>query len=111
MLFHLDIGVVMNKYYMTFGTQYAHEAHPLGIHPDGYVTIEAADYGQAREKAFELTGGKFAFIYEDEPEARYFPLGSLMYVVAEAPTPTHDQFVDLNAAYVQYLKEQFNGNS
>ena len=78
----------MKNYYITFGSQYAREPHPhLDIHPDGYVTIIAPDRESARQKAFELTNGRFSFMYGDEDmEFSYFPMGSLMTVQANAVT-------------------------
>lgn len=75
----------MTEYYITFGDQYRRETHPLAewAHPDGYLVIEATDYSTARQCAFELLGGQFAFMYEERPSADWFPLGALKRIRAE----------------------------
>lgn len=71
----------MKRYYLTFGSRYKHEEHPvLGYFPDladGYITIEAEDYTQAREKVFEVIGQSWAFLYNIKPDSYFFPLGEI----------------------------------
>ena len=48
----------MAKFFVTYGT---------GTNlANCYSVIEADEYDQARQKAFEVTEGKFAFIYDEE---------------------------------------------
>lgn len=69
----------MYEYYVTFGSQYAYQPHPTldWVNPNGYLTIVADSYNEAREYAFALTDGIFAFIYASPLESRHFPLGEL----------------------------------
>jgi hypothetical protein len=48
----------MSTFYVTFGQQYRHEAHPTfpKAHPDGWVTVVAADELAARSLAVERLG-------------------------------------------------------
>lgn len=79
----------MSIYYVTFGSQYSYEPHPSGdwVHPDGYLAIEASTYDLARERAFEITDGKFAFMYDKEPEAQFYPRGELLRVAVQEVAP------------------------
>lgn len=74
----------MTEFYITFGNKYRLEAHPAGewVHPDGYLVIEATDYSTARQRAFELLGDQFAFIYAWPPSAYLYPLGALKRIKA-----------------------------
>lgn len=65
-------------YYFTFGQKYRDEPHPLGISPDGWVTIMAPDENAARAKMVELCGNRWATSYDTEPELDYYHLGELM---------------------------------
>lgn len=67
----------MKEHYFTFGQRYRIEPHPKyrKAHPDGYVTIVAADYEAARIKAFDLFDGHFAFQYSEPPT--FCPLGEI----------------------------------
>ena len=56
----------IHPYYVTFGVQYAHESHPMGMHPAGYAVIEAPDMETARAIAFAVFGQEYAFIYDKE---------------------------------------------
>jgi hypothetical protein len=70
----------MPNFYVTFGQQYRHEPHPVSknIHPDGYVKIDALTLSEARDKAFEMLGYKWSFIYEEkEFKFEYFPKGEI----------------------------------
>lgn len=67
-------------YCLTFGQKYLYEPHPSGkpINPDGYIEIRAPDQGSAREKAFEVYGTAWAFLYDaDCFDAGYFPAGCI----------------------------------
>lgn len=72
----------MPKFAVTFGTKYNHEAHPtLGlVCPDGYITILADSYEEARETVNGILGDAFAFMYDEEhwPEERFVPMGELL---------------------------------
>jgi hypothetical protein len=58
----------MAKFYATFQQRYAYDTHP--VFPDVchrcYLVIEAADYTEARQKAFELLDNDFSFMYDEE---------------------------------------------
>jgi hypothetical protein len=80
----------MARFYVTFGQQYAREEHPAwpGVHPDGWVTIEAPDYDAARERAFTLFGRRWAFLYEAADFDRsYFPGGELARIGPDDELP------------------------
>jgi len=71
----------MPQYRLTVGQKYREEEHPQGLHPDGWVTINADDYDKAREKAFQNFGPKWAFIYDvDGLDDKMFPRGELMVI-------------------------------
>jgi hypothetical protein len=67
------------KYYVTFGQMYRWKLHPSDprIHPDGFVVINADCEADARDIAFRSFGQDWAFIYDKEPEQKYFPKGVL----------------------------------
>lgn len=73
----------MKEFRFTFGQRYRREVHPClaEAHPDGWMTVEAEDYDQAREIAVSELGADWAFQYEepfDEQEwARLYPLGEI----------------------------------
>ena len=56
----------VQDHYVTFGVQYRHEEHPLGMHPDGYAVIEAPDEETARKIAIAIFGTAWAFMYDRE---------------------------------------------
>lgn len=65
----------MSKFYVTFGSKYAHEPHPASplINDKCYLQIEAEDRSAARERARALVGEAWAFLYDeaeftDQPE-------------------------------------------
>lgn len=60
----------MAEYRITFGQQYAIDPHPTfpAAHPNGYVTILAESYDEARDIAIRHLGRRFAFQYEQPPE-------------------------------------------
>lgn len=68
------------EYAVTFGQQYKDMPHPKVkyAHPDGWLIVEAKDYPEAREKAFNELGLAWAFIYPmTEFDKDLFPLGEL----------------------------------
>jgi hypothetical protein len=68
------------KFYVTFGQRYHQEPHPKVKYadPDGWLLIEAADYGEARNKAFEELGPHFATMYDEKTwDPKYFRKGEL----------------------------------
>lgn len=69
--------------FVTFGTKYAHEPHPTlpFAHPDGYLTIEAPDYGTARGIAMAMTGGAFGTDYLERPSDITYQRGELARVI------------------------------
>lgn len=68
-----------DQLFITFGTRYTREPHPMMIHPDGVVVVEGDSYEDARQRAFAVTGGRFAFDYPiiqlEDTVADYYPLG------------------------------------
>lgn len=74
--------------WFTFGVQYgADERWNRIVHPvwppadgDGWLRVRADDYDTARAKGWEITGGRFAFDYLEQPAAEYAPLGELGFV-------------------------------
>ena len=54
------------KFYLTVGQKYKIEPHPQGLHPDGYAVINADNYDEARQKAFNNFGTTWANIYEED---------------------------------------------
>ena len=58
----------MPKWYLTFGTKYARESHPLGAggNPDGYVEVYGLNEGAARQQVVELIGDKWSMLYSEE---------------------------------------------
>lgn len=50
---------------ITFGQRYNHEDHPTlpGVTGDSYVLVSGDDWWDARQKAFRMTNGAFAFDY------------------------------------------------
>jgi hypothetical protein len=75
---HCDL---METFRLTFGQQYATEPHPRFslAHPDGWVSIEAADYEDARAFAVGMFGAGWCDLYGQgrnwDPD--YFPEGEL----------------------------------
>ena len=68
----------MRKFYVTFGQRYSYEDHPQGGKPNGWFTFYAKDEEEARKKALEVLGNKWAFMYEEnEFNKRFYPLGEL----------------------------------
>lgn len=72
----------MNEYFVTFGSQYnpKQERHPyLDVaHRDGWVTVVAETYDQARAEVERRLGTRWSMLYgADGFEPDYFPLGEL----------------------------------
>jgi hypothetical protein len=74
----------MREFYVTFGQQYHHEPHPTfpKAHPDGWVTVVAADELAARRLAVEWLGTAWSSIYDEEPDLALFRLGELHRIEA-----------------------------
>lgn len=75
----------MKRYYLTFGQKYRQNLHPLAVngiypHPDGWVTIEADTYDEAKEIAYVTFGVHWSFIYTLEPDVGMFPRGELTVI-------------------------------
>ena len=72
------------EFFVTFGQQYPREPHPrLALaHKDGWVTIEAENYELARLEAFRVLGGWWSNLYEEKPDAAFYPLGELLCIFA-----------------------------
>jgi hypothetical protein len=76
----------LHEYFITFGVQYEHDDHPLGMHPSGYAVIEAPDMETARAIAFAIFDTAYAFVYDrehfidDGTKMRWHPLGELLRI-------------------------------
>lgn len=85
----------IHPYYVTFGVQYTSDpkwgdTHPLGFHHDGYLVIEAPDFGMAQRMADAIFGNTYSMIYDRQPEERYAPDGELGRIRWEVPTTTRE---------------------
>lgn len=69
----------MNKFYFTFGVQYAYNPHPVNkkANPNGWVEVVATDEFMARKKMCDHYGQYWAFVYEEKPDVRMYPLGCI----------------------------------
>ncbi len=92
----------MTDFYVTFGQQYAREPHPAwaGIHPDGWITIEALDYEAARSRTIKLFGTQWCWLYDPTLTSfrlsffpRDFPRGELLRVASDDSLPISDKEV------------------
>jgi len=87
------MSTTLKEFLVTFGQQYSREPHPKVryAHPNGWLSIMAYTYEQAREMAFQELGPAWCFIYErgvDQLSESLFPMGQLHQVVAVAyPQP------------------------
>lgn len=81
----------METYYLTFGSQYAVEAHPnwKKAHPNGYVVVVAPNELAARALAFGTFGTAWSMIYHssefnplDEEHQRWYPKGKLGVIIS-----------------------------
>ncbi|MGH3477528.1 MAG: hypothetical protein ACRDQD_11875 [Nocardioidaceae bacterium] len=81
-----DLHTERQTFYLTFGSQYGtREAHPRfhKAHADGWVTVIADDYAQAREYVTALFGRQWSDLYTARTFLPgYFPLGELLLVMA-----------------------------
>ena len=66
-----------NKYYVTFGQVHVHSVAGKTFDKDCVAIIRGEDKEKAREKAFEIFGDKFCFLYSKAPDMTYFPRGFL----------------------------------
>lgn len=73
----------LTDYFVTFGVQYrqfprqADEAHPQGMHTNGYFVVEAADAEAARAITVALFGTRWSMLYEEQPNEIHFPAGEI----------------------------------
>lgn len=82
----VQVRTEVKEFFITFGVQYKaepdpnypEEAHPLGMHGNGYAVIEAPDSEIARHIAFAVFGNQWAFFYDEAPEERFAPAGELL---------------------------------
>lgn len=72
------------EFFVTFGTQYRREPHPKVNYadPDGFLVIEAANEGEARQKAFAELGPYWSMLRPLKAarvagDLAYFPKGEL----------------------------------
>lgn len=76
----------MPEFVVTFGQRFRREVHarlPLA-HPDGWVTIVADDYSDARLLAIVNLGTEWSGIYDGDPfvdEVEFYPRGELARLV------------------------------
>lgn len=87
----------MAEYFVTFGSQYTprNERHPNydKAHRDGWVTIVADSYDQARDEVVRRLGVRWSMLYgADGFEPEYFPLGELDRWDAAAPPPSSQDY-------------------
>ncbi len=71
----------VSEYRLTFGQKFRTETHDRfgAAHPDGWVTILARDYDQARLIAVEALGTAWSGLYPaGEVDESLFPLGELL---------------------------------
>jgi hypothetical protein len=74
-------------FYLTFGVGYARRPHPRGswVHPDGWVTIVAPSYIEARHVVVDLFGICWSDLYDAETfDASFYPRGELLRVMVPA---------------------------
>jgi hypothetical protein len=74
------------SFYVTFGVQYRHEAHPFwpGAHPDGWLEVLAPNEEAARLTLRPLIGNRYAFMYEEARfDRKWHPLGRLALVTSD----------------------------
>jgi hypothetical protein len=93
----------MPEFYISFGVRYSREEHPGGAvaHPDGYWRITAFDENVVREFMHETFENKYAFIYDEKPEARWFPRGELKHItVGQTRVVYQFAFADLSGIFV-----------
>lgn len=72
----------MATFYITFGQRYRRETHPqLGARPelpDGWLTVEADGYGQARYQVHRLIDGHYSdLLHEAKFDPSFYPAGHL----------------------------------
>lgn len=58
----------MPNWYLTFGSKYRQEPHPLGsgAHPDGYIVVYGLNEAIARQQVVQLIGDKWSMLYSEE---------------------------------------------
>jgi len=70
----------MTHFYITFGWGHTHSIGGKTLDKDSVAIIDAFNYENARNRAFELFGPKFGLVYRedewnDKNLAQYFPRG------------------------------------
>ncbi|HST84635.1 MAG TPA: hypothetical protein VLL08_23055 [Kineosporiaceae bacterium] len=76
----------LQEFKLTFGIRYRHEEHPLfpAAHPDGYVTVLAPTYEDARDVVINRLGRQWAFLYmPGDLNEKYCPRGEIDRWTAE----------------------------
>lgn len=79
----------LQEFRFTFGVQYSHEPHPYwaGAHPDGWLTVLAADEDEARAMVRPYIGNVYAFSYpKDRHDPSYYPRGELARITMDGAT-------------------------
>lgn len=88
------VGGRLQKFYLTFGVQYAREEHPKwhGADPDGWVLIEAHSEPEARELAVAHFDHYWSMLYPgthfpvEYNKQRFYPVGELAVLTAQGLT-------------------------
>jgi len=74
----------MPKFCLTVGQQYRRELHPDGLHPDGWVEIEAQSESEAQKFAFMTYGKQWSNIYpENRFNPQFYPRGCIRSVTTK----------------------------
>lgn len=84
----------MPIFYCTFGQKYATEPHPQGMHPDGWVEVEAPDQSSAYVAAHKAFGDKFCSVYFDyflNAHRHLYPLGCIGKIAYEHPADKEER--------------------
>lgn len=69
-----------DKFFLTFGQRYKREHHPSGynINPNGWIEVYAYNYDLARQKAFDVFGSDWCWLYSEQGfNQNDFPSGKL----------------------------------
>ncbi len=75
------------EFRLTFGVKYQHDPHPRGawITAEGWITIVAPSYEEARRVAVDLFGRWWSDLYGPETfDPIWFPAGELLRIVVPA---------------------------
>jgi hypothetical protein len=67
---------MLKTFFLTVGQKYRRETHPSGLHPDGWVEIEARTQDEAHEIAVKTFGERWSSLYPEEKFLSYlYPIG------------------------------------